>query len=94
VQHSAQKRNVSPHFLFFGKLFRFLILALRIPKIIREQAASGAFKKITFAPRPSCKADVKRSPFRGFESGNDFFGRRDETKTARQIIGRAEGENA
>ncbi len=85
---------MSPHFLFFRKLFCLLILAFRIPKIIREQAASGAFKKMALAPPPSCEADVKRSPFRGFESGNDFFGRRDETKTARQIIGRAEGENA
>ena len=63
VQHSAQERNGSPHFLFFGKFLRVLSFALRISKIIREQAAPSSFKKIPPAPWPSRKADVKRSFF-------------------------------
>ena len=46
VQHSAQERNGSPHFLFLGKFLRVLSFALRISKIIRGQAAPSAFKKM------------------------------------------------
>jgi hypothetical protein len=70
---------VLPHFLFFGKLCRLLSFAFRIAQIIREKAAADAFKKIALAPRPSSDADIKRSPFLGFEPGNDFSGRADET---------------
>ena len=85
---------MSSHFLFFGELFRFLRFVLRLTKIIREEATSGAFKKIALAPQPSRKADIKRSFLPQFEARNDFFGRCGETKTARKIFGRAERKNA
>lgn len=85
---------MSPHFLFFGKLFRLRGFVFCIAKVIGKKAAPCTFEKITLAPWPSRKANIKRSPLPAFEAGNNFFRRCGETKTACQIIGRAQRKNA
>src|SRR6266404_3830475 len=97
MQHSAEQRNVSRHFLFLGNVFRFLallVLLLRSLHIIRQQTRADAFKKMAFPPWASGHADVKGTLLSAFQSRDDFLRRSEEAQAARQIIRRAQRENA
>src|SRR5438045_9169473 len=59
MQHAAQKRNVSRHFLFAGEPFCFLRLPLRGGNIISQQAAADAFKNISLSPASTGTTDAK-----------------------------------
>ncbi len=72
----------------------FLAFVFRGADVIREQPAAHSLEKIARAPRASSHTDVEGASFPAFETRNDFFRRSDETETARQIIGRAQRENA
>jgi hypothetical protein len=56
VKHSTQECAMARHLLFLGKFFSLAVLFLFFlcsPDVIRKQAAAGAFKKISIAPRAS-----------------------------------------
>src|ERR1044072_5483606 len=85
------------HLLFFGKFFSFPVLFrffLCSPDVIRKQSAADAFKKISFAPWTSRESHVENLFLSAFESRDDFLGRSDKPKRARQIIGCAQRKNA
>ncbi len=85
------------HLLFFGKLFNFSVAFSLFScgtDVICEQSAACTFKKISFAPRAAGESNVNGPFLSAVEPGNDFLGRGDKAKGARQIVGRAERKNA
>src|SRR6266550_1989748 len=84
------------HLLFFGKLLNLsasFLLFFCGADIICKQSATCTFKKISFTPRTIGESNVKGAFLSAFEPGNDFLGRGDKAKGARQIVGRPERQN-
>jgi len=78
--------KASQPFCFFSALFCGA-------DVICQQPAACTFKKISFTPRTIGESSVNGPFLSAVEPGNDFLGRGDKAKGARQIVGRPEREN-
>ena len=94
MQQLSQQRNMARHLVVLRRRFRFFVLFLCSSDVIGQETGTSAFKKISRAPRPLGDANIETVFLPAFQPLNEFFGRSDEAESARQVIGRAEGQNA
>ena len=78
------------HFLLFGKILRLLVVAVRFPNIVREQAAADPFQKMFFPPWPAREPDVEGVLLSAPQPFDDFLDRIRKTERARNIVCRSE----